>query len=467
MRKVVKTMEFGNNLRRLRKAAGYTQEALAEQLHLTGQAVSRWETGEGYPEITLLPALADLLGVTVDALLRRAELTGEEIYAIEGEALRLNQDGKREEAIALLETQLSLHPEADVLRDRLAKYLLQNAHFLLHEGKVAQAELCLRRAQAAAEELRSSHDPWLRRQPETILPEIYYRLGEKEKLRELHPLTVDSYYPSLLNCAVGKDFYYVFERGVLDAVMELDSRLGTLAFRMPKGRTSLRRAGPDEPGEPLLYSPYPGEEAWTVSDKERFEIMLCRLELLETFSGGQGFGLFRGMETSVFTDMLTLAADMGDREKLMDTLELFTVRFASRELAEWERKRVLALDSYRLSMAELMRKGIDRWDAEAAAIAQLAPWEKEVMTEPVSPLPMLKHIQLCRVLMRDPPLLPFRLQETAALLRHERFDFVREEERFRSSVSKIDALVRELQEAGQLPPKNMEARRGLVQQSQG
>ena len=38
-------MEFSANLRRLRKAAGFTQEALAEKLHLTGQAVSRWETG--------------------------------------------------------------------------------------------------------------------------------------------------------------------------------------------------------------------------------------------------------------------------------------------------------------------------------------------------------------------------------------------------------------------------------------
>ncbi len=455
-------MEFAGNLRRLRKAAGYTQEALAEKLHLTGQAVSRWETGEGYPEITLLPALADLLGVTVDALLRRPELTGEEIYAIEGEALRLTQAGKREEAAALLEAQLSLHPEADALRDRLAKSLLHNAHFLLREGKGAQAEACLRRAQAAAEELRSSRDPWLRRQPETILPEIYYRLGEKEKLRGLRPLTFDAYYPSLLNCAVGKDFYYVFEQGVLEAVLDLDARLGTLAFRMPKGRPGLRRAGPDEAGEPLLYVPYPGEEAWTVSDGERFEILRCRLELLETFSGGEGFGPLRSLEAQVFPELLTLAAEMGDREKLLDALALFTARFVSRELAEWERERVPALDSWRLSMAELMGKGVGREEAEAKAIAQLTPREKELMTEPVSPLPMLKHLQLCRVLMRDPPLLPFRLQETAALLRQARFDFVREEERFRSSAEKLGALVRELEEAGQLPPKNMEARRGTA-----
>ena len=455
-------MEFSANLRRLRKAAGYTQEALAEKLHLTGQAVSRWETGEGYPEITLLPILADLLGVTVDALLRNAELTGEEIYAIEGEALRLNQEGKREESIALLETQLALHPEADSLREKLARYLLQHSHFLLHEGKGAQAKLCLRKAQAAAEELRSARDPWLRRQPETMLPEIYYRLGEKEKLRELHLLTTDPYYASLYNCAVGKDFYYVFERGVLEAVLALDSRLGNLAFRMPKGRTSLRHAGPDEPGEALIYTPYPGEGEWTVSDGERFEIMGSQIALLEMFSGGEGFGIFRDRETSIFTNMLTLAADMGDKGKLLDTLEVYVERFARRELVEWEKIRVHALDSYRLALEGLMRRGMDRDRAEAEAIALLSPREKELITEPVSPLPALKHLQLFRVFWRDPPLLPFRMQELCELLKEARFDFVRQEPRFLAAQETVEALIKELEETGQLPPKNMEARRGIT-----
>ena len=175
-------MELASNLKRLRKAAGLTQEALAEKLHLTGQAVSRWETGDGYPEITLLPSLADLLGVSVDALLRPAALTAEERYAIEGEALRLEQAGKREESIALMEEQLRLHPEEDGLRERMTKTLLLNARHLRSEGKDAQAEISLRKAEAAAEALRASADPWLRRQPETVLPEIYYLLREKDKL---------------------------------------------------------------------------------------------------------------------------------------------------------------------------------------------------------------------------------------------------------------------------------------------
>lgn len=52
-----------------RRALGLTQKQLSETLHVSDKAVSKWETGGSYPEITLLPALAHTLGVTVDELL--------------------------------------------------------------------------------------------------------------------------------------------------------------------------------------------------------------------------------------------------------------------------------------------------------------------------------------------------------------------------------------------------------------
>lgn len=52
-----------------RKAMGLTQKQLAERLMISDKAVSKWENGASYPEVTLLPALAQLLGVTVDELL--------------------------------------------------------------------------------------------------------------------------------------------------------------------------------------------------------------------------------------------------------------------------------------------------------------------------------------------------------------------------------------------------------------
>ena len=52
-----------------RKELGYTQQALAEKLHVSFQAVSKWENGSACPEITLLPELAKVLGTSVDTLL--------------------------------------------------------------------------------------------------------------------------------------------------------------------------------------------------------------------------------------------------------------------------------------------------------------------------------------------------------------------------------------------------------------
>ena len=52
----------------LRKEKGWTQEQLAEKLSVSAQAVSKWEGGKSCPDISLLPAIAKLFGVTVDAL---------------------------------------------------------------------------------------------------------------------------------------------------------------------------------------------------------------------------------------------------------------------------------------------------------------------------------------------------------------------------------------------------------------
>lgn len=54
--------EMGHRIAKLRKVRNLTQQQLADQLNVTNRAVSQWERGEGYPEITLLPRLADCLG---------------------------------------------------------------------------------------------------------------------------------------------------------------------------------------------------------------------------------------------------------------------------------------------------------------------------------------------------------------------------------------------------------------------
>ena len=70
-------MEFHEKLQALRKQRGLTQEELAERLFVSRTAVSKWESGRGYPSIDSLKAISGFFGVSIDAL-----LSGEEVLTL-------------------------------------------------------------------------------------------------------------------------------------------------------------------------------------------------------------------------------------------------------------------------------------------------------------------------------------------------------------------------------------------------
>ena len=67
-------MEFNQKLQELRKKKGLTQEELAEKLYVSRTAISKWESGRGYPNIESLKAIAKFFSVTVDDLLSTDEV---------------------------------------------------------------------------------------------------------------------------------------------------------------------------------------------------------------------------------------------------------------------------------------------------------------------------------------------------------------------------------------------------------
>ena len=67
-------MEFNEKLQELRKYKGLTQEELAEVLFVSRTAISKWESGRGYPNIDSLKAISKYFGVTIDELLSSEEL---------------------------------------------------------------------------------------------------------------------------------------------------------------------------------------------------------------------------------------------------------------------------------------------------------------------------------------------------------------------------------------------------------
>ena len=67
-------MEFNEKLQELRRREEMTQEELANKLYVSRTAISKWESGRGYPNIESLKAIAKLFSVTVDELLSSEEI---------------------------------------------------------------------------------------------------------------------------------------------------------------------------------------------------------------------------------------------------------------------------------------------------------------------------------------------------------------------------------------------------------
>ncbi len=61
-------VKIGNKIKELRKRDGRTQETVANAIGVSPQAISRWEAGGGYPDMEIVPAIANYFGVTIDAL---------------------------------------------------------------------------------------------------------------------------------------------------------------------------------------------------------------------------------------------------------------------------------------------------------------------------------------------------------------------------------------------------------------
>lgn len=70
-------MEFNEKLQELRKSRGLTQEELAEALFVSRTAISKWESGRGYPSIDSLKEISKYFSVTIDEL-----MTGEKLISI-------------------------------------------------------------------------------------------------------------------------------------------------------------------------------------------------------------------------------------------------------------------------------------------------------------------------------------------------------------------------------------------------
>lgn len=91
-------MEFNEKLQQLRKQKEITQEELAVAIYVSRTAISKWESGRGYPSIDSLKALSEFFGVTIDEL-----LSGEELLIIAEEDTNQKRNYFRDLVFGLLD----------------------------------------------------------------------------------------------------------------------------------------------------------------------------------------------------------------------------------------------------------------------------------------------------------------------------------------------------------------------------
>lgn len=94
-------MEFSEKLQALRKQKGLTQEQLAKELYVSRTAISKWESGRGYPNIDSLKEIAKFFSVTVDRL-----LSGEEVLTIAREDQKRKESYLRDLVFGILDISL-------------------------------------------------------------------------------------------------------------------------------------------------------------------------------------------------------------------------------------------------------------------------------------------------------------------------------------------------------------------------
>lgn len=164
---------MNSTLRALRRKKNVTQEELASHLGITAQSVGKWERGEGFPDITLLPAIALYFGVTTDELLGIDKARIEErIKSLEAESLRLRNLGDVPANLALWEDAYKEFPNNCRVMANLMAALGQDPHY------PHPKEICERRIGLGERVLAESTDSKLREHAAMSLCYVYNELHD-------------------------------------------------------------------------------------------------------------------------------------------------------------------------------------------------------------------------------------------------------------------------------------------------
>ncbi len=168
---------IGENIRHLRRERDLTQEEVAAHLGISFQSISKWERGDGYPDITMLPSIANYFGVSVDELLGMSEIAKKDKY---NEINRLwadnNKNALHRENVSLMRKSLKLFPNDALLLVQLSTSLEKL------DGTADEKNRNLRESIAVQEQiLRYGEDSEVRGATLYNICFAYWKIGEYDK----------------------------------------------------------------------------------------------------------------------------------------------------------------------------------------------------------------------------------------------------------------------------------------------
>ena len=193
-------VKIGAIIKKLRIKNNITQDALATAIGVTPQAISRWELEGGYPDIELLPALADFFSVSMDELLGyKLSEREQELSNIKKELRRLAEIGTHQEKLSFAREAFVKFPSDPKIKVYLAACLLDewnNTHekTLIHESET----LCL----SVIDDCR---DEDIRYEAIFTLSSIYNELDEIKRARSTLELLSPMKYcrETAIACGIG------------------------------------------------------------------------------------------------------------------------------------------------------------------------------------------------------------------------------------------------------------------------
>ena len=171
---------IGDKLKKLRRDRNLTQEEVATHIGISYQAISKWERGDGYPDITMLPTLANYFGVSVDELIGMDEISSAQRLDDINQKWQENREkGSHKENVELMRSALKIYPNNALLLIQLSASLERL------DGTEKEQKEYLRESILLHEQiLRYCDDSEIRGAALFNISDSYYRYGEYEKAVE-------------------------------------------------------------------------------------------------------------------------------------------------------------------------------------------------------------------------------------------------------------------------------------------